>query len=281
MHNYNYKWKLRNKTISLGGSPLIMGILNATPDSFSDGGKFNTTKKATNHALKMIDDGADIIDIGGESTRPGSKQISLNEEINRTIPIIKSLRKLNDSILISIDTSKSEVARQAMEEGADIINDVTSYNNDLNMPEIVRKYEAGIILMHMQGIPENMQIDPSYDNVAWEVSEFLNKKILDSIESGILKESIIIDPGIGFGKNINQNLTLLKNLDKFTKVHPTLIGLSRKSFIGKIIGEKDPKDRLAGSLGATAFSIIQGTHILRVHDVKETRDVCEIFKHLH
>ena len=167
MHNYNYKWKLRNKTISLGGSPLIMGILNATPDSFSDGGKFNTTKKATNHALKMIDDGADIIDIGGESTRPGSKQISLNEEINRTIPIIKSLRKLNDSILISIDTSKSEVARQAMEEGADIINDVTSYNNDLNMPEIVRKYEAGIILMHMQGTPENMQIDPSYDNVAW------------------------------------------------------------------------------------------------------------------
>ena len=281
MHNYNYKWKLRNKTISLGGSPLIMGILNATPDSFSDGGRFNTTKKATNHALKMIDDGADIIDIGGESTRPGSKQISLNEEINRTIPIIKSLRKLNDSILISIDTSKSEVARQAMEEGADIINDVTSYNNDLNMPEIVRKYEAGIILMHMQGTPENMQIDPSYDNVAWEVSEFLNKKILDSIESGILKESIIIDPGIGFGKNINQNLTLLKNLDKFTKVHPTLIGLSRKSFIGKIIGEKDPKDRLAGSLGATAFSIIQGTHILRVHDVKETRDVCEIFKHLH
>ena len=281
MHNYNYKWKLRNKTISLGGSPLIMGILNATPDSFSDGGKFNTTKKATNHALKMIDDGADIIDIGGESTRPGSKQISLNEEINRTIPIIKSLRKLNDSILISIDTSKSEVARQAMEEGADIINDVTSYNNDLNMAEIVRKYEAGIILMHMQGTPENMQIDPSYDNVIGEVSEFLNKKILDSIESGILKESIIIDPGIGFGKNINQNLTLLKNLDKFTKVHPTLIGLSRKSFIGKIIGEKDPKGRLAGSLGATAFSIIQGAHILRVHDVKETRDVCEIFKHLH
>ena len=281
MHNYNYKWKLRNKTISLGGSPLIMGILNATPDSFSDGGRFNTTKKATNHALKMIDDGADIIDIGGESTRPGSKQISLNEEINRTIPIIKSLRKLNDSILISIDTSKSEVARQAIEEGTDIINDVTSYNNDLNMPEIVRKYEAGIILMHMQGTPENMQIDPSYDNVAGEVLEFLNKKILDSIESGILKESIIIDPGIGFGKNINQNLTLLKNLDKFTKVHPTLIGLSRKSFIGKIIGEKDPKGRLAGSLGATAFSIIQGAHILRVHDVKETRDVCEIFKHLH
>ena len=281
MHNYNYKWKLRNKTISLGESPLIMGILNATPDSFSDGGRFNTTKKATDHALNMIDDGADIIDIGGESTRPGSKQISLNEEINRTIPIIKSLRKLNDSILISIDTSKSEVARQAMEEGVDIINDVTSYNNDLNMPEIVRKYEAGIILMHMQGAPENMQIDPSYDNVVGEVSEFLNKKILDSIESGILKESIIIDPGIGFGKNINQNLTLLKNLDKFTKVHPTLIGLSRKSFIGKIIGEKDPKDRLAGSLGATAFSIIQGTHILRVHDVKETRDVCEIFKHLH
>tara|TARA_B100000927_G_scaffold246962_1_gene210062 strand:- start:1795 stop:2640 length:846 start_codon:yes stop_codon:yes gene_type:complete len=281
MHNYNYKWKLRNKTISLGGSPLIMGILNATPDSFSDGGRFNTTKKATNHALKMIDDGADIIDIGGESTRPGSKQISLNEEINRTIPIIKSLRKLNDSILISIDTSKSEVARLAMEEGADIINDVTSYNNDLNMPEIVRKYEAGIILMHMQGTPENMQIDPSYDNVIGEVSEFLNKKILDSIKSGILKESIIIDPGIGFGKNINQNLTLLKNLDKFTNVQPTLIGLSRKSFIGKIIGEKDPKGRLAGSLGATAFSIIQGAHILRVHDVKETRDVCEIFKHLH
>ena len=281
MHNYNYKWKLRNKTISLGESPLIMGILNTTPDSFSDGGRFNTTKKATNHALKMIDEGADIIDIGGESTRPGSKQISLNEEINRTIPIIKSLRKLNDSILISIDTSKSEVARQAMEEGADIINDVTSYNNDLNMPEIVRKYEAGIILMHMQGAPENMQIDPSYDNVVGEVSEFLNKKILDSIESGILKESIIIDPGIGFGKNINQNLTLLKNLDKFTKLHPTLIGLSKKSFIGKIIGETDPKDRLAGSLGATAFSIIQGTHILRVHDVKETRDVCEIFKHLH
>ncbi len=280
MHNYNYKWKLRNKTISLGESPLIMGILNTTPDSFSDGGKFNTIKKATNHGLNMIDDGADIIDIGGESTRPGSKNISLEEEINRTIPVIKSLRRLNDSILISIDTSKSEVARQAMEEGADIINDVTSYNNDLRMPEIVKKYRAGIILMHMQGSPENMQVNPRYNDVFKEVSEYLNNKILDSIELGISKESIIIDPGIGFGKNINQNLTLLKTLDKITKLHPTLIGLSRKSIIGSIIGENDPNDRLAGSLGAAAFSIIQGAHILRVHDVKETCDVCKIFKNL-
>jgi len=201
-------------------------------------------------------------------------------ELMATINVIKLLRKINSNVLISIDTSKAMVAKLAMEEGADIVNDVSSYNNDKKMIDVVKKYNSGIILMHMQGTPKNMQKNPLYKDVVSEVLEFIDKKISLSLEYGIKKESIAIDPGIGFGKNLKQNLTLLKSLDKFIQLHPTLVGLSRKSFIGEILKEGDPKKRLAGSLGASAFDVMKGAHIIRVHDVKETSDICKILNNL-
>ena len=275
-----YKWNAGGKEVLLGKYPKIMGILNVTPDSFSDGGLYNSDKEAVDQALRMIDEGADIIDIGGESTRPGSEKVSLKDEISRTINVIKLLREINSDVLISIDTSKSMVAKLAMEEGANIVNDVSSYNNDKKMIDVVKKYNSGIILMHMQGTPKNMQKNPLYKDVVNEVLEFIDKKISLSLEYGIERESIAIDPGIGFGKNLKQNLTLLKSLDKFIQLHPTLVGLSRKSFIGEILKEGDPKKRLAGSLGASAFAIMKGAHIIRVHDVKETSDICKILTSL-
>ena len=280
MNKKYYKWNAGGKKVLLGKYPKIMGILNVTPDSFSDGGLYNSDKEAVDQALRMIDEGADIIDIGGESTRPGSERVSLKDEISRTINVIKLLREINSDVLISIDTSKSMVAKLAMEEGANIVNDVSSYNNDKKMIEVVKKYNSGIILMHMQGTPKNMQKNPLYKDVVNEVLEFIDKKISLSLEHGIKKGSIAIDPGIGFGKNLKQNLTLLKSLDKFIQLHPTLVGLSRKSFIGEILKEGDPKKRLAGSLGASAFAIMKGAHIIRVHDVKETSDICKILTSL-
>ena len=280
MNRKYYKWNARGKEFLLGKYPKIMGVLNVTPDSFSDGGLYNSDKEAVDQALRMIDEGADIIDIGGESTRPGSEKVSLKDEISRTINVIKLLRKINSNVLISIDTSKAMVAKLAMEEGADIVNDVSSYNNDKKMIDVVKKYNSGIILMHMQGTPKNMQKNPLYKDVVSEVLEFIDKKISLSLEYGIKKESIAIDPGIGFGKNLKQNLTLLKSLDKFIQLHPTLVGLSRKSFIGEILKEGDPKKRLAGSLGASAFAVMKGAHIIRVHDVKETSDICKILTSL-
>ena len=280
MNRKYYKWNAGDKEVLLGKYPKIMGVLNVTPDSFSDGGLYNSDKEAVDQALRMIDEGADIIDIGGESTRPGSEKVSLKDEISRTINVIKLLRKINSNVLISIDTSKAMVAKLAMEEGADIVNDVSSYDNDKKMIDVVKKYNSGIILMHMQGTPKNMQKNPLYKDVVSDVLEFIDKKISLSLEYGIKKESIAIDPGIGFGKNLKQNLTLLKSLDKFIQLHPTLVGLSRKSFIGEILKEGDPKKRLAGSLGASAFAVMKGAHIIRVHDVKETSDICKILTSL-
>ena len=280
MNRKYYKWNAGDKEVLLGKYPKIMGVLNVTPDSFSDGGLYNSDKEAVDQALRMIDEGADIIDIGGESTRPGSEKVSLKDEISRTINVIKLLRKINSNVLISIDTSKAMVAKLAMEEGADIVNDISSYNNDKKMIDVVKKYNSGIILMHMQGTPKNMQKNPLYKDVVSDVLEFIDKKISLSLEYGIKKESIAIDPGIGFGKNLKQNLTLLKSLDKFIQLHPTLVGLSRKSFIGEILKEGDPKKRLAGSLGASAFAVMKGAHIIRVHDVKETSDICKILTSL-
>ena len=238
-----------------------MGILNVTPDSFSDGGLYNSDKEAVDQALRMIDEGADIIDIGGESTRPGSEKVSLKDEISRTINVIKLLREINSDVLISIDTSKAMVAKLAMEEGANIVNDVSSYNNDKKMIDVVKKYNSGIILMHMQGTPKNMQKNPLYKDVVNEVLEFIDKKISLSLEYGIKKESIAIDPGIGFGKNLKQNLTLLKSLDKFIQLHPTLVGLSRKSFIGEILKEGDPK-----KIGRESWSVSFCRHERRSHN---------------
>lgn len=275
-----HQWHCNNKTISLGKNTIIMGILNTTPDSFSDGGLFNSKESGLKQAVKMANDGAGIIDIGGESSRPGAKKINLIEEINRTIPIIKLIRQELPHILISIDTTKSEVAEKAIQAGADIVNDISAMSFDPKIKQIVAKYNAGLILMHMQGTPQNMQINPQYKDVYADVKSFLIKKYKEAEEAGINKNSIILDPGIGFGKNLDHNLSLLKSLDRLTNEMPILVGLSRKSFIGSILNRTNPNERLSGSLAANAYAIMKGAHILRVHDVLETCDLCKMMDNL-
>jgi len=242
-----------------------MGVLNITPDSFSDGGKFIDPQKATDHALKMEAEGADIIDIGGESTRPGARAVSVEEEIDRVIPVIEFIRRHSD-IPISIDTQKSFVAEAALQSGADIINDVSALSTDPRVGEVTARYHAPIILMHMQGDPRSMQNDPRYDNVVPEIKTYLANQAELALSLGI--KDIILDPGIGFGKTVEHNLTILRELKDFTTLgYPLMVGVSRKSFIGKILGG-DVDDRLEGTAAAVAFSILKGANIIRVHDVR-------------
>jgi dihydropteroate synthase len=256
--------------------PLIMGILNVTPDSFSDGGHFNNPEIAVARALEMLEQGATIIDVGGESTRPGSLPVSGEEEIARTIPVIEGIVAKSDAI-VSIDTQKSVVAAAALEAGAHIINDVSGGINDQAMFEVLRTSHAGYILMHMQGKPETMQVAPRYDNVLLEVEEYFAQRINHASSLGIDIDRIVFDPGIGFGKTLEDNLTLLGNLQKInTRGRPILIGASRKSFIGMVDGSAADK-RLAGSLASVLSAFIQGIRIFRVHDVEETRQVLDIF----
>ena len=271
-----YNWKCREREITLGKKTLIMGILNVTPDSFSDGGLFFKKKEAVSRAMKMIEEGADIIDVGGESSRPGASTVSEKEELLRTIPIIKKIRKESPDILISIDTTKASVAQKAMEEGADIINDISATSNDTNMPKVATDYQAGLILMHMQGSPKTMQRKPKYDDVVYDVKSYLFQKMNDLSERGLDRSTMVIDPGIGFGKNLDHNLRLLKNAYEFSSKAPVLLGVSRKKFIGLLMNEKNPNDRLFGSLGAAAYGISKGAHILRVHDVLETCALCQL-----
>ena len=275
-----HQWHCNNKTISLGETTLVMGILNTTPDSFSDGGLFNSARKGLKKAVKMAEEGADIIDIGGESTRPGAKKIDVVEEINRTIPIIKLIRQELPNILVSIDTTKSQVAEKALQAGADIVNDISAMTFDPKIKQIIKKYNAGLILMHMQGTPQDMQTNPQYKDVFSDVKNFLGKKYKEAEEAGINRQSIILDPGIGFGKSLEHNLTLLKSLDRLTNEMPILLGLSRKSFIGSILNRENPNERLSGGLAANAFAIMKGAHILRVHDVLETCDLCKMMDNL-
>jgi dihydropteroate synthase len=243
-----------------------MGILNVTPDSFSDGGLYFEKDKAIEHGLRMISEGADIIDVGGESTRPGSDPIPVDEELSRILPVISGLRKHTKS-LISVDTSKSEVALAALTEGADIINDISALRNDPKMISVAVQTDAPIILMHMKGSPKTMQRDPHYENVIKEIKSFFKKKIEVAVGNGITREKIIIDPGIGFGKRFEDNLTLIRNLSDFgTLNQPILVGISRKSFLGKIL-DLPPGEREEGTLASAIISVIQGAHILRVHEV--------------
>jgi len=280
MERLLYQWHCNNKIISLGQKTLVMGILNTTPDSFSDGGLYDTKEKALQQAAKMVSDGASIIDVGGESSRPGALPVDSIEEVKRTEPIINLIRKEFPEILISIDTTKSIVAQKAMDSGADIINDISSMTLDPEMKRTAANCNAGIILMHMQGSPKDMQINPEYKNVILEVKNSLIQSSYEVINAGINKKSIVIDPGIGFGKNLGQNLSLLKSLNKLSDEHPILVGLSRKSFIGSLLNKENPNDRLSGSLAANAFSIMQGAHIIRTHDVLETCDLCKIMDNL-
>ena len=248
-----------------------MGILNLTPDSFSDGGLFINKDKALRHVQKMIDDGAHIIDIGGESTRPGASEVSIEEECNRVIPLIKSIRKKYD-IPISIDTSKTEVMQQAIEAGASMINDVNALQAD-GAVELAAKLNVPVCIMHMQGQPRTMQHTPEYKDVVQEVKEFLQQRIDVCLKAGIKKENIIIDPGFGFGKTLEHNLDLFKHIPEFEKLGiPLLIGVSRKSMIGTILNNAAADKRLHGSIALATLAAWMGANILRVHDVKETAD---------
>jgi len=268
-------WSCRGREIVCGPKTLIMGILNTTPDSFSDGGRFLSLETAVVRGLQMVAEGADIIDIGGESTRPGAKPVQTLEEIERTVPIIGKLREKTDA-LISIDTRKTDVARAALAAGADIINDISALS-DPDMAAVAAETGAGLVLMHMLGTPETMQNDPCYDDVVSNVRNFLEERMAFAIERGVAPEQICLDPGIGFGKTDEHNLALLRGIPALAAAgRPVLIGASRKSFIGRMTGRERPDDRLAGSLAAAAFAILRGAQILRVHDVKESCDTASL-----
>lgn len=256
--------------------PRIMGILNTTPDSFSDGGNFNSVERALRHAQLMIEDGADIIDVGGESTRPGAQKVSLSEELERTIPVIEKLAS-NFDVQISIDTSKPQVMHEAMGAGASIINDVRA----LQAPgavEIAAQTNAEICLMHMQGQPDTMQNAPEYANIFDEIRAFFVKRLDECTQAGIDISKIYLDPGFGFGKTLQHNFQLLANLNQFDELNcPLLIGLSRKSMIGNLL-EQPVDKRLAGSLAGVMLAAMQGVKIVRVHDVRESADVLNILK---
>ena len=255
---------------------LVMGILNVTPDSFSDGGLFYNTNEAVSHALQLIENGIDIIDIGGESTRPGAKKISEEEEIQRIIPVVKQIRELSPEIIISIDTTKSMVAQKAIQSGANIINDISGFSFDNKMIDVVRESKVPVIIMHMQGDPSNMQNKPVYDDLIIDISSFFKSKIKLATDAGIKKKQIILDPGIGFGKTVGDNFQLINQLNEFCKLgFPVMIGPSRKSFIGTTLN-LPVDDRLEGTAAAVAVGGMNGARIVRVHDVKEIKRVVTI-----
>ena len=255
-----------------------MGILNITPDSFSDGGKYLNKKKALIHVTNLINSGADIIDIGGESSRPGALPITIDEEKNRVIPIISDLRKENPEILISVDTCKSEVAKEAIEVGADIINDISGMKNDIKMSNVIQENKIPIVIMHMKGLPTNMQKNISYNNFLEDILFFFKERLEYAKLHNIQEDQIILDPGIGFGKTLEQNFILLNNIDLFCSLgYPVLIGTSRKSFLGKTLG-LDTDNILEGSIASNLFATMKGARILRVHDVKEIKKSLIIFE---
>jgi dihydropteroate synthase len=254
---------------------IVMGVLNITPDSFSDGGRFLDKAIAIEHGLQMAADGAAIIDIGAESTRPGAEPVSADEQIKRVIPVIDVIAKETD-VPISIDTYKAEVADAALEAGAAMINDITALSDE-QMGRLAAKRKVPLILMHMQGTPRTMQVEPKYDDVVNEVLDFLLARAKKAQQFGIEKDKIFIDPGIGFGKTTEHNLLLLKSIDRFVKSgHRVLVGPSRKAFIGKIIGRENPAERIFGTAAAVALCVASGVSIVRVHDVAEMVDVVRV-----
>ena len=266
----------QNWCINPDKETLVMGIVNVTPDSFSDGGKFYSTKDAIAHASKLICEGADIIDIGGESTRPGANEISSSDELRRVIPVIRGIRSNNPDILISIDTTKAIVAKEAVEVGANIINDVSGLSFDSQMPKTVASLNAPIIIMHMKGNPRNMQKNPEYKDLINDILYYFKERIKIATKAGINKKMIILDPGIGFGKTVEHNFQILSKLNKFNKLElPLLIGPSRKSFIGLTLNLA-PEDRIDGTAATVALGVNNGARIIRVHDVEKMKRVVTI-----
>ena len=261
-------WRIGSRTLDLTHRGLIMGIVNVTPDSFSDGGRFADPGRAVEHALAMVADGADILDIGGESTRPGAEPVGDAEELRRVLPVIRALRS-QSQVLISIDTMKASVARAALDAGADIINDVTGLRGDAAMVRLAAERDCGLVAMHMIGDPQTMQTAPHYDDVVAEVRSYLNERLRRLTASGIAPERIAIDPGFGFGKTLDHNLSLLRHLPQLAiGDRPLLIGVSRKSMIGKVLHSTDMADRHWPTIALTAYAREHGARIIRVHEVK-------------
>lgn len=267
-----HSWLLRSRNLTRHQLPLLMGILNVTPDSFSDGGRFQMLDQAVEQGLRLQNDGADILDIGGESTRPGATPVDLDEELRRTIPVIQRLTR-EVRIPISIDTTKSEVARQALAAGAEIVNDISGLTFDPQMLEVCRAADAGICVMHIQGTPQTMQLNPSYNNVVIDVTEFLQQQVDRCLMAGIPAERMCIDPGIGFGKTADHNLQLLQAVPQLqhSLQRPVLIGHSRKRFLARLLG-REVDERLAGTLGVSIALAARGVDVLRIHDVQPVRD---------
>jgi dihydropteroate synthase len=270
--------KIGDKKFELGKRTLVMGILNVTPDSFSDGGSYFSLDRAVDHAIFMEKNGADIIDIGGESTRPGALSVTLEKELSRVIPVIEQLvGKLH--IPISIDTYKSEVAKQALKLDVGMVNDISALQGDKHLANVVAKYDVPVCLMHMKGNPKDMQINPEYDDVVMEICNFFKERTEFAIFSGIKKENILVDPGLGFGKRtgrgVEDNCEILRRLSELkTLGFPIVVGASRKTFISNVCGDGKPlaiHERLEGSLAAAVIAVVNGADIIRVHDVKETR----------
>lgn len=255
--------------LDLTGRAYVMGILNVTPDSFSDGGRFFDSKKAVRHSLAMVGCGADIIDVGGESTRPGSRGISAGEELRRVIPVIKALAK-RSRVPISVDTMKSEVADEAIRAGATIVNDVSGLKYDCKMASVTAKHNVSLIIMHMRGTPRDMQLSPRYRDTVRDIISDLKLAISKAVKAGVDSRKIVIDPGIGFGKSLRHNLEILNRLEEFKELKvPICIGTSRKSFIGRVLGVEDPDERIIGTVATCVIAIMKGARLIRVHEVKE------------
>ena len=264
-------WRFGQHDLRLGSFPLVMGIVNVTPDSFSDGGNFLAAQSAVEHALKLVEDGADILDIGGESTRPGAESVSQDEELRRVVDVIVQLRPQTDR-LISIDTTKAKVARQALAAGADIVNDISGLTFEPEIVDVCAKSDCGVISMHIQGTPQTMQDDPVYKDVVSEVCSSLFGRLTDLESRGVTRERVVTDPGIGFGKTAQHNVELLSNIARLrTLGRPVLIGHSRKRFLAKVLG-RPVEERLAGTLGVAIAAASQSADIIRVHDVQQIKD---------
>ena len=269
-------WRCRDRVLALGERTLIMGIVNVTPDSFSDGGRFAGADDAVKHGLQMIADGADILDVGGESTRPGSDPVSSEEELARVLPVIRGLHEAASETPISVDTRHAAVAAEAIAAGADIVNDVSAASDPAMLP-VVRETGAGLVLMHMRGEPKTMQRAPQYDDVVTEVRDFLAGRLGAAVAAGVPRARLCVDPGIGFGKDLDHNLSLLREVGTFRDLRvPVLVGTSRKRFIGELTGVDDPAERVEGTAGAVAWCAAHGVDVLRVHDVKEMTRVVRV-----
>ncbi|MCX7765851.1 MAG: dihydropteroate synthase [Candidatus Sumerlaeia bacterium] len=279
--NKYLQWQCGKRIFTAGKQPLIMGVLNVTPDSFSDGGKYFSFNEALRRAEELIKEGADIIDIGGESSRPGAEPVTAEVELQRVLPVIKAVKEKYDAV-ISIDTYKFEVAEQAVYAGAEIVNDITGLRHSPEMKELIARTGAGIVIMHMQGTPQNMQQSPTYEDVVEEIGEFLEAQIQEAKNAGVNEEQIVIDPGIGFGKTLQHNLTILANLQQIKKrcQRPLLIGVSRKSFIGKLLGDIPPAERVYGSIGSAIAAVRNGADIVRVHDVRAPRESLNLYREI-